>query len=783
MKTLFFVLILIINNVAAQQLIKNKTFLKCLQTQYPDLVLEGNFLSPKAAKLKELNIQRSSIQDTLDLIGFDSLTSLNVSTNKIKCLLNLPNSLKNLNCSSNQLETLISPSLVSEINCRFNKLKKLTVKTKDNYIYKLYCDHNELEELNLFVERIIEFNCSHNQLKAINVPQDLRIDVDNANFSYNPWQKILVLKHSNTLNYEGVDLSLLDNFWDSLPYRLTELNCDYCNLDKLPELLPRNLSKFNCKGNKLKSLPKHLPSNLTLLDCRNNLITELPEFLPYYLQSLYCANNQLTQLPEHLPNGMYELNCQHNKISKLPELLPLNLHVLNCSNNLITEIMPLPCRVKEINADSNLIQNVGDLPLSLQSLSLVGNPILKRDLLQEGWFKNSKGDWIKRGKKYNCGFGYAVKSHCDSCTIGYQLTDNIKKLERLDLTEFDDFLSFYGLKDSLDLSNFEKLKVFIAESVKVDVLTFPQSIQLVKMFNGGVEKTLGFTNNLRYLNVSTLENIAQPLPDSLRYLTVTENRMNYYKPDSLKYMPPTLKWLDLEDAIRIAPNIKWPQSLENLSYTGVLPQQVLPNLKRLKFTNEATQLEPIFKQYTALKYLEFNGTEFNNLYNLPPNLDSLIISGGRLDTITSMSFGDSLHYLKIKTNLSALTTVKAANLTKIDFEHSSIQKRIRFNTPNLIALNLSSNELETLPSVLPKSLQFANFSHNPLSYNKLIKINCKWWRQLDKDAAICVLFRDEKIAKKLRKKTKNNPCINNKLRIYLAIKKENGRGYNIEEVK
>ena len=164
----------------------------------------------------------------------------------------------------------------------------------------------------------------------------------------------------------------IDEYLDSLPDDVENINVSYKNLDYLPDLsIFKNLQYLFCHNNNLTSLPV-LPDNLKELNCYNNNLTSLP-VLPENLKVLCCSDNSLTSLPV-LPEKLEILYCRENNLMLLPSL-PENLRILHCERNKLTSLPVLSKNLIYLFCCHNNLTSFPILPENLKELSFLNNPI------------------------------------------------------------------------------------------------------------------------------------------------------------------------------------------------------------------------------------------------------------------------------------------------------------------------------------------------------------------------------------------------------------------------
>ncbi len=229
----------------------------------------------------------------------------------------------------------------------------------------------------------------------INVPNELDTtcsNVVNANSINCSSQKIADLTGIQYFD-KLTDLSCYTNNLDSLPPLpplLTGLSCHTNKLTSLPTL-PAGLKTLECSLNQITALPDlpntlltlsfgdnfvtvipPLPATLTRLSAGRNLITELPN-LPPALNNMVVSNNRLTALPT-LPASLVTIWCQYNLLTELP-VLPASLNTLFCDSNMITILPALPPKTLMVVCSRNPLTTIVSFNDTLQSFSCDITPL------------------------------------------------------------------------------------------------------------------------------------------------------------------------------------------------------------------------------------------------------------------------------------------------------------------------------------------------------------------------------------------------------------------------
>ena len=246
-------------------------------------------------KIDRLNIEYKYDQLGLLKVECDELYYKNQEGESIKNHI-LPNSLKELDCDSNQLTSLPKlPDSLEELYCRSNKLTLLS--NLPNSLKVLYCNHNQLISLPELPNSLKILHCNVNQLTSFanaQLPNSLK-ELDCSN---NKLTSFSGTQLPNSLEELYCSNNKLTSFANTqLPNSLRSLYC--CNNDiKNIITLPNCLYRLNFKQ-KNDIYLKNLPISLKIIIC-NTMHVEIIEYNEnakdiYNLDTkIYCGDDIIT---------------------------------------------------------------------------------------------------------------------------------------------------------------------------------------------------------------------------------------------------------------------------------------------------------------------------------------------------------------------------------------------------------------------------------------------------------------------------------------------------------
>ena len=448
-------------------------------------------LSSISTRIQKLSISHNKISE-IGISGvFPSLTILDLSYNELTSLENINKmfpSLKNLDISNNNLTELKElPETIEELRCNSNQLTNFP----DNF--------SELKVIKIA-------NFSDNQIESIpQLPSSLLML-----FVYNNNITSITDSRCPKMTHIFMMRNKIENIPNIEQNRITEMNLSFNNLSNL--IIPPNMiyiTDLDLSNNNLESLPPEI-FNIT------------------YLRRLSAINNKLITIPDTITNSrLISLNLSLNNIEHLPEL-PFTLeelHMVNCglktidfynddneeliyvdfSGNELKEIFLLPWFEKVV-LSSNKFQKIPDINNTLQYLDLSNNQIgelpsesldhsslkyldLSSNNLQSFALKMPFLETLKINNNPNL-----------SCLFNIALTPSLQVLEYVNTNGFkikgdltlSRILSSVSQEKTI-LSNFTAMEGFsstvkgissISEDVSILIKDLRKDTRMMAMFNG-----------------------------------------------------------------------------------------------------------------------------------------------------------------------------------------------------------------------------------------------------------------------------------------------------------
>ncbi|XP_035756100.1 podocan [Egretta garzetta] len=414
---------------------------------------------------------------------------------------------------------------------------------------------------------------------------------------------------------------------------------------------------------------------LETLNLQNNRLTSkgLPEEAFEHLENLnylYLANNKLTVAPKFLPNTLISADFAANYLTKIygltfgqkPNLRSVYLHNNKLSDaGLPDNMFNGSDNVEILIMSSNFLKYVPkNLPPALYKLHLKNNKLEK---IPKGAFSELTG--LRELYLQN---NYLTNEGMDNETFW-----KLSSLEYLDLSSNNLSQIPSGLPRNIVLLHLEKNAIKV---IGRDVLTQIKNLEYLLLHNNKLKARgihpLAF-HGLKKLHTvhlynNMLERIPSGLPRRVKTLMILHNQISEINRNDFATT------YFLEEL--------------NLSYN---------KLKSPQIHREA------FRKLRQLKSLDLSG---NNLHTVP------------------FGFPKNLQILKLKENeisiiprgtLSGMTKLRELYLSNNKLKVNSIYSRAWRELSSLQSLDMAGNQLTSIPSGLPESLEYLYLQNNKIT--------------------------------------------------------------------
>ncbi|OHT07608.1 protein phosphatase 2C [Tritrichomonas foetus] len=344
----------------------------------------------------ELHLQMNKISFVAESVSFPSLIFLDISKNEIESFpdfTKIAPKIETLDISSNLLKEL--PKLPDTI---------ITLNAEDNLI-------EEIKELACCYPKLKNVNLSHNKIARLcRFPASIELLIVNHNHisscddaEYPNMAKLFLnfneLLHVPLFSYPKlIDFSISHNLISdittlSFPQTVKRIDLSHNFLNIIPSHIfnLKNLIKLNLISNKIEEIDSSLlESNLKELFLSNNLLSELPS-LPQSLTKLIVGDCKLKSLPNTIVNNknLKEIFISNNFLTKVP-LIP-NIDVFRASCNQFHRFPLFQRNIKVIDLSNNFIKalpvdflfpQLFDLDMSFNNLHKLPLKILQCSELQ-----------------------------------------------------------------------------------------------------------------------------------------------------------------------------------------------------------------------------------------------------------------------------------------------------------------------------------------------------------------------------------------------------------------
>lgn len=341
-----------------------------LITELPEVNSEtsDNFVFPQT--LKQINLTHNFLVNIpKSILCLPNLTELVLAENKITNLPDFQPSIKKIDVSSNQIESISKQSLkfLVDILLADNKLTELPEGLEMEQAETFTADRNQIKEINFtsFPSTIIAIDLSFNQIEQIpneifeKLPKLQSFSVDfnkiteipteiinctklqRLSVSHNPIKELpkmpVTLQNisASCCQLESVEGAFFDrtqpsrffthdgnstNDADDFVLACISSNNYHSQTYSHPFM---NLKYVDFSGNQLKSFPRIF--DLQIINLSQNKLTELP-VISSHTKILDVSMNNITSEPNSIPeeisgNSLVDLNLSYNKLTKIPKFL------------------------------------------------------------------------------------------------------------------------------------------------------------------------------------------------------------------------------------------------------------------------------------------------------------------------------------------------------------------------------------------------------------------------------------------------------------------------------
>ncbi|PBJ11433.1 T9SS type A sorting domain-containing protein [Flavobacterium sp. ACN6] len=291
----------------------------------------GKVATASISSVISLNISESNISDLTGLEDFNSLTTLNCSSNEIAVLnLTLNSTLVQVNCNNNKLTSLATDKndKLTTIDCSYNTITSLDL-SKNPALTAVNVSNNNLNSLNL--KNGFNINMDWFSVNFTKNPALTCIQVDNAQYSNDNWNGKLDKTAFFTENCGSYTLIPDSNFEDKLIQ--LKIDIDGKNGKVLTSTIA-SIKDLNVQLSDIKDLTGIQDfTSLEFLNCQFNLLTTLNVAKNSNLIELYTHGNDLTTLDVSANTALTTLQVNKNKLTALDISKNSKLEYINVMEN------------------------------------------------------------------------------------------------------------------------------------------------------------------------------------------------------------------------------------------------------------------------------------------------------------------------------------------------------------------------------------------------------------------------------------------------------------------
>jgi Leucine-rich repeat (LRR) protein/uncharacterized protein YjdB len=324
-----------------------------------------------------LDVSDLGIADMTGLEAFIGLTALYCDNNDLEELDVASNELlEQLNCAGNQLSRLVtrSNSLLKNLNCQSNALELLDLR-ENVALVELSCQSNQLNSLDIRNGA----NTSITHFDATENAPLTCITVDNAAYSAANWDGI---DPGAIFSENGCNVYIPDANFKAALVANTEVNTNNDGEIQVSEAeaFTGSLYLYNLGIADMTGLEAF--TALIGLYCGNNDLEELDVSANTALQWFYCSYNKLTELEVNANTALQQLSCSSNPLTTLDVSANTALQSLSCGNNQLADLdVNANTALQSLYCSSNQLTTLDvSANTALQQLSCYSNQLTTLDV-------------------------------------------------------------------------------------------------------------------------------------------------------------------------------------------------------------------------------------------------------------------------------------------------------------------------------------------------------------------------------------------------------------------
>ena len=495
------------------------------------------------------------------------------------------------------------------------------------------------------------------------------------------------------------------------------------NNSSLPPITP-DMTDFDAHGKKIESIPEKLPPNkiqTANLEHTGLSDPQLPKSMPF-LRSLSLGYNEMTQISpglvktlKHYPK-LTTLDFQENNIVEVPPNLGSIPQITNLSlfANKLKSFNYSNKHLKILNLGHNALHEIPNIDSKeLQRFTFDWNYLTVLD------FKKDTLTFLSLVcvglEKISPNFSFPNLEYLDlkmnrlTSVPNFEITT--PKLTFLDVS--DNFLTEFPIVPKcIDLlnvksNNIKDIPFQLPLLTKLKTINFSYNqIDFVPMVPKGIKKIYGVSNKIQnfsasdtpYLTEFNLDNnLLSIMPQIVNNQAIMYNvKHNNIKRINLDYVSKNVVSIELVD---------------NLIET--IPKEIfeLPSLEKLFLMhNKITEVPPEIQTAKQLKKLNLSFNQIQQMPVLPPNVTEFHIAGNQIKNIPPYIATSGITLLDISLNqiISLPLLPKVTNL----YASQNQIKLFPQLSPEIVALDLSYNQLTVLPPLQLPKLVDLDLSHN-----------------------------------------------------------------------
>lgn len=491
----------------------------------------------------------------------------------------------------------------------------------------------------------------------------------------------------------------------------------------IPTITP-DMTNFDIHGINIGQIPEKIPPNkLITVNLERTGLNE-PEFPKgmNHLTTLILSYNKIKTLTPHQIkrlkgySKLQTLDLSNNLIENLPKELNTLTQItnLNLFANKLTEFHYSNKHLKSLNLGHNGLHNIPDIDVKeLQKFTFDWNDLVTLDLKMTSLTSLSLVcvSLEKIAPSFNFPNLESLDIRMNRLMKIPNFQETTPKLKVLDISDnfITDFPKVPNTIEKLFIksNSIRSIPDDITQLTRLQVFNFSNNlIKIVPRIPSVILKIFGSSNRVvefAPINAPNLTDCCLDNNDLSTMPSVIDNKIIFYNMNHNHITDIRLNY--------ISPNVALIELVDN-DISSIPPEIFnLPYLEHLALMhNKITQIPQQIVNSKKLKRLNLSFNKIKTIPPLPPTLVEFHLAGNQIEEITSTISSSNVTFLDV--DLNRLTSIPLLPRVKNIYASQNMINQFPLFSRDIYAVDLSYNQLTTVPALVYEHLYDFDISHN-----------------------------------------------------------------------